>query len=177
MVASDTNTCSHAGPTLHEADLGAEALDQVGRDVAAVDGLEELGGPQRGADLPAHPRGRVSRHLVHGPGRDVELRAGVVALLVAVAEDHPHRALEDLEVLVLARMQVLGRGLAGPAVVGLHHEQFRLDADELQHVAVLPMELLARVRHQADLDRRASQSAAVAAYALTPLRRLWSPST
>src|SRR5436190_756163 len=102
--------------------------------------------PSRRADLPAHPRRAVGRHRVRRGDRDVERRAGLVAALLArdAGED---RALEDLEVLGLLGVQVLGREAALAAVVRLHLEDVLVDAHEAKPVAVGSLELLSGVRH------------------------------
>src|SRR3954454_8905673 len=137
MFAPRSNTSARLEK---EHDLGAELLAQVRGDLAAVDGLEELGRAQRGPYHPLQPRWRVCRELVHRPGRDVEGPAGPVAALL-VFDDRADRALEDLEVLVLAGVVVPGRELPGPAVARLHLQELRLDRKEPEDVAVLAVEL------------------------------------
>ena len=74
--------------------------------------------------------GLLGGHLVGRAGGDLEGLAGAVDALLA-ADERPHRALEDLEALGLARVQVLGRH-AGLARVARLHDQRRLaDLDEV----------------------------------------------
>src|SRR5437588_8050987 len=99
-----------ANAALRQAELVAELLEERGEvgDLARPQALEELRCAQRGAHLPAQAGGAVGRHLVRRVRRHGERLTWLVAAL-GPADGRAHRALEDLEALLLARVQVRRR--------------------------------------------------------------------
>lgn len=99
-----------------------ELLEAVA--VGRLHGAEEGLRAQRGTDLPGGSAAALGGgHRVDGPARDLERLTGANAPLPAV-EDHAQGALEDLEALILPRVIVRRRELAGLGPAGVEGEQF-----------------------------------------------------
>ena len=97
---------------------------------------QEVRGLQGRPDLPAH-RPRFLGHaaeLVDRPAWDVEGVALGEDPRPAV-DDRVHDAAEDLEVLILQRVQMRRRARGGSGVVGLHHEDLGRLADDADDLA------------------------------------------
>ena len=116
----------------------------------AVEALEELRGAKRWTNLPSDQRGLLCGHLVWRPGRHLE-RGSLLVEPLLPCDHSPHRALEDLEVLGLARMEVLRRHPGGAAVAGLHLKNLTVglgaSPDEAEPEAVGAFDLLTRMSH------------------------------
>lgn len=98
----------------------------------------------------------LSRHPARRAGRHAKGLAGLVAALFT-GDARPDRALQDLEALVLAGVQVLGRPARLGAVGRLHLQELAAclggSPDEAQDVAAGPVQLLAGLCRAASIRR------------------------
>src|SRR5207249_2908561 len=111
-----------------EHELVLELFEEVLAPVAAVGPLEELGRSESRPYLPVEARRPLAAHLVRRARRDVEAFAGLVDPRLA-RDDRSHPSLDHCEVLVLGRMVMRRRQIAGAGVRRLHLEQIGLDRD------------------------------------------------
>lgn len=139
---------------LHKTDLVGVPSEKgcgIGRRDARVKILGQLSCLQRGTHLPAQARRSVATHLMHRPGGHIKALASGVSPLNAVT-NHAHRTLQDLEVLVLARMQVRRREGAAASEPRLHLKEILSDRHKAQPTSVLALKFVPLARHVGTLS-------------------------
>ena len=95
--------------------------------------------------------------------------------MLGAVDDGPHLALEHLEVLVLARVQVLGRSRAVAGIEGLHLEQLAVGLvaglDERQPEPAEALDDVSLAGHAQTLARGQPERTSSGAYTVLSPRR------